>query len=198
MTRAVALLRGINVGGRNPIRMADLRACFEAGGFGDVSTYIQSGNVVFTAGHGSGRGPGAEDLALRIEKLLAGRFGFAIPVVVVGGSALRRVVSEAPDGFGADPARYRYDVLFLKPPLRASEAIAQVPVRDGVDEAHPGPGVLYFSRLTARAAQSRLSRVVSLPIYQSMTIRNWNTTTRLLAMAEGDGVRSADGPGKAG
>ena len=47
---------------------------------------------------------------------------------------------------------------------------------------HPGPGVLYFSRLIAKAAQSRLPRVASMPIYKSMTIRNWRTTTTLHQM----------------
>ena len=56
------------------------------------------------------------------------------------------------------------------------------PTRPGVDEAFAGRGVLYFSRLISRAAQSRLSKIVSLPIYQSMTMRNWNTTTMLLRM----------------
>jgi uncharacterized protein (DUF1697 family) len=53
-----------------------------------------------------------------------------------------------------------------------------------VDEVTPGRGVLYFSRLISKASQSRLSRVVSLPISKSMTIRNWNTTTRLLRMMD--------------
>jgi uncharacterized protein (DUF1697 family) len=62
-----------------------------------------------------------------------------------------------------------------------------VPTRQGVDEVHAGRGVLYWSRLISRAAQSHLSKVVSLPIYQSMTIRNWNTTTTLLRMMDESG-----------
>jgi uncharacterized protein (DUF1697 family) len=54
MARYVALLRGINVGGKNPIKMTDLKACFEAEGFEDVATYIQSGNVVFTSDRSAG------------------------------------------------------------------------------------------------------------------------------------------------
>jgi len=61
---------------------------------------------------------------------------------------------------------------------------SSVPAREGVDRVSAGPGVLYFSRLVRRAAESRLARVVSMPIYQSMTIRNWNTTTRLLELME--------------
>ena len=54
----------------------------------------------------------------------------------------------------------------------------------GVDEAHAGPGVLYFSRLISKASQSRLSKIVSSPIYKSVTIRNWNTTTKLLRLMD--------------
>ena len=56
--------------------------------------------------------------------------------------------------------------------------------KQGVDQAHAGTGVLYFSRLISKASQSQLSRLVSLPIYKSMTIRNWNTTTKLLQLLE--------------
>lgn len=65
-----------------------------------------------------------------------------------------------------------------------------VKVREGVDAAYKGKDVLYFSRLIAKAAQSYLSRLVGLPVYQSMTIRNWNTVTKLLGLAEG---RAKDG-----
>src|SRR5512141_1230690 len=76
MARYVALLRGINVGGNNLIRMADLRACLEADGFDDVRTYIQSGNVVFTA---SG---GPATLTERLERTLSAAFGYEATVAV--------------------------------------------------------------------------------------------------------------------
>ena len=180
MTGYVALLRGINVGGKNLIRMPALKACFEAGGFEDVSTYIQSGNVLFRSGGG-----GSAALTRRIEEMLTATFGhYRASVVVRSRAQMRAIVDGAPKGFGADPAAYRYDVIFLKEPLTGSAALRDVPTREGVDAAHAGKGVLYFSRLTARATQSRLGKVISLPIYQSMTIRNWNTTTKLLAMME--------------
>lgn len=179
MGRYVALLRGINVGGRNLIKMSELRACFEEHGFRDVATYIQSGNVLLESDERS-----SARLAQRIEDMLAARFDYSASVVLRTRTQLRRIVEEAPDGFGAQPGRYRYDVLFLKPPLTAAAAIESVPVKEGVDQVEGGPGVLYFSRLGSRASQSRLSRIVSSPIYQSMTIRNWNTTMKLLEMID--------------
>jgi len=178
MARYVALLRGINVGGNNLIRMADLRTCLEADGFGDVRTYIQSGNVVFT---GSGS---AATLTARLERTLSKEFGYEATLAVRSARHFRAVVDGAPEGFGVDRERYRSDVIFLMPPLTPARAIADVPTREGVDRAWSGPGVLYFDRLAARASQSRLSKVVSLPIYKSMTIRNWATTCKLLEMVE--------------
>ena len=70
-------------------------------------------------------------------------------------------------------------------PLTASEAMISVTTKQGVDEVFVGPDVLYFSRLTARATQSHLARIVALPVYQSMTIRNWNTTIKILALMNG-------------
>jgi len=179
MARYVALLRGVNVGGKNPIKMPALKACFEASGFEDVATYIQSGNVIF----GSPDGRPAE-LTGRIEEMLASTFGLRLSLVLRSRAQMRAIVDRAPAGFGAEPNRYRYDVIFLKEPLTAREAMKTVSTKPGVDEAHAGTGVLYFSRLTSRASQSRLSTIVSMPIYQSMTVRNWNTTTTLLRMME--------------
>jgi uncharacterized protein (DUF1697 family) len=180
MTRYVALLRGINVGGRNLIRMTDLAACFEAEGFTDVATYIQSGNVLFTS-----RKSGRAGLARHIEQMLAARFDYPASIVLRTRTQLQGVVGRAPEGFGSDPATYRYDVIFLKEPLTAAKAMQGVPTMAGVDEAFAGTGVLYFSRLISRASQSRLSRLVSMPIYNQMTIRNWNTTTKLLELMGG-------------
>jgi uncharacterized protein (DUF1697 family) len=188
MSRYVALLRGINVGGKNLIGMPALAACFEAQGFTDVATYIQSGNVLFTAG---GR---AADLTARIAAALSKEFGYRASLVLRTREQLRRVVEEAPRGFGSKPALRRYDVIFLMEPLTAEEALAQAPVNPDVDEVAAGDGVLYYSRLVAKASKSRLSRVTGLPIYQQMTIRNWNTTTRLLAlMAQDAPARASSG-----
>ena len=178
--RYLALLRGINVGGSNVIRMVALKACFEGLGLADVATYIQSGNVVFSAPAGD-RGR----LGQRIEAALSKQFEYDARLVVVPLDVLRRVVAEAPRGFGARPDRYRYDVIFLREPLTPRKALKAVEVKDGVDSVSTGRHALYFSRLISKATQSRLSRIIQKPEYQYMTIRNWNTTTRLLALAAG-------------
>jgi uncharacterized protein (DUF1697 family) len=178
VARHVALLRGINVGGRNLLAMADLRAAFEADGHEDVRTYIQSGNVLFTSD------AARSSLEARLEAMLERRFGVPLVVLVRSHRQLRAVVARAPDGFGTQPATFHSDVVFLKAPLTAAQAMRVVETREGVDQAHPGPGVLYLSRLSARLTQSRLNRIASVPEYQRMTIRSWTTTTKLLALLD--------------
>lgn len=182
MTRYVALLRGINVGGKNLIKMTDLKACFEALGFENVSTYIQSGNVVFRADKSD-----QAKLTSWIEEALSRTFNYKSRVVVRSYKQMKEIVTHAPKGFGSDPATYRYNVIFLKEPLTAAGAMKSVTTKEGVDQAFAGKGVLYFSILMSKATQSHISRIVSLPVYQSMTIRNWNTTTKLLDMMEAAG-----------
>ena len=179
MNQYAALLRGINVGGKNIIKMTDLKACFEAQGFKDVRTYIQSGNVLFSAA-------GADQVRLtkRIEESLSKAFHYQSRVVVRSLKQMKEIVAHAPKGFGSQPTTYRYDVIFLKEPLTAASAMESVTTKEGVDQAFAGKSVLYFSRLISRATQSHLTRIITLPVYQSMTIRNWNTTTKLLNLME--------------
>lgn len=175
----LSLLRGINVGGNNIIKMVDLKACYEQMGFGDVTTYIQSGNVIF-----SSEEKNLEKLTVKIEEALSRTFSYKSRVIVLKGRMLQEVVEEAPKGFGQRPDQYRYDVIFIKPPLTAKQALKDIPLKEGVDTVHAGTHALYFSRLTERATQSRLSKIVQLPLYQQVSIRNWNTTTKLLALME--------------
>ena len=174
----LCLLRGINVGGNNIIKMAALKKAFEDMGYTDVTTYIQSGNVVFS----SNKSPST--LQSTIEKTLSKRFTYASKVVVITKNDLKKAIREAPKSFGARPEKYKYDIIFLKKPLTAVKAIKEIEVREGVDTAAKGTNVLYFSRLTAKLGKSRLSKIVQKPAYQNMTIRNWNTTTKLLSLME--------------
>jgi uncharacterized protein (DUF1697 family) len=173
----LSLLRGVNVGGKNLVKMADLRAAFEEMGFADVATYIASGNVLFRAPRQK-----REGLAVRIESELSQRFGIDLKTVLLTEAQLRSVVEGAPKGFGADTDRC--DVIFLRGPLSASKAFALVELRDGVDRAWAGKGVLYFSRLSARASSSRLNKLMVKPEYKEMTVRSWSTTKNLLELMD--------------
>lgn len=173
------LLRGINVGGNNIIKMNDLRSCFESMGFKDVLTYIQSGNVLFKSDESD-----KTVLTNKIEKVLSERYNYKSRVIILTHQQLKKAVNEAPQGFGKDADNYRYDVLFLKEPLTPDEVMKNLITKEGVDKAYSGESVLYFSRQKTRAGQSYLTKIIALPVYQSISIRNWNTTTMLLTLME--------------
>jgi uncharacterized protein (DUF1697 family) len=173
----LALLRGINVGGNNLVKMADLRAAFEEMGFAEVATYINSGNVFFRAPRRK-----RAELAAAIEAGLSERFGFELKVAVVTEAELRAVIEEAPPGFGAETDLC--DVIFLRKPLTVKKALAAFELKEGVDRVWGGKGVVYFSRLKERATSSRLSKFASRPEYKNVTIRNWSSTNKLLAQLD--------------
>ena len=173
MPKYVALLRGINVGGKGIIMMSELKAAFEKLGYAGVSTFIQSGNVLFSSSKKQAT------LAREITAMLFAKFGVESKTVVLSASDLEVVVIKCPKGFGKDPARYRYDVIFFTEPHDLKKLLLTIPRKEGVDETFAGKHSLYFSRLTSKASQSRLSKIMSMPVYKSMTIRNWNTTTKL-------------------
>ncbi len=190
--RWVALLRGINVGGNNIIPMADLRACVSALGFTGVATYIQSGNVLFDA-------PGRHATVVKtLEQALSTSFNYQAKLVLRSAAEMQEVLDDAPEGFGSDRTQFKYDVLFARPGVDVAAVLAEVPVHPEVDVAavlaevpvHPevdvataGRHALYYRRFIARETSSRLSRLVQMPVYKELTVRNWNTTLRLVQMA---------------
>jgi uncharacterized protein (DUF1697 family) len=157
--------------------MSALKSCFESMGLSNVSTYIQSGNVLFSSDKND-----KEKLVDIIETQLSQTFDYQSKIVLISKKQLESVVTKAPDKFGTDPEKYRYDVVFLKEPLTAVNAVKNIKIREGVDTVTQGKDVLYFSRLIELAGKSYLTKIISLPIYKNMTIRNWNTTSKLFEL----------------
>ena len=181
--RYVALLRGINVGGKNKVGMAALKTMLEELGLEDVKTYIQSGNAIFRSALA------AETLARKIERQLVADFKLddeLIKVLVITDEQLRSVVENRPRGFGSKPDTYHSDAIFLMD-IDASEAFAVFKPRDGVDQVWEGSGVIYSQRVSAERTKSRLSKITASPLYKSMTIRSWATTEKLLKLLEETG-----------
>lgn len=172
----LALLRGINVGGNNIIRMEELARLFEDEGFSGVKTYIQSGNVLFQDVERD-----KTKLARRIEKRLAAK-EIRVPAALLTFSELRRIIEKKPPGFGEEKSLYRYDVIFLIEPLDAKDAHRQIKTREGVDTLWAGEGALYISRTVRDLSKSAFSKIAQSPVYQQVTVRNWNTTEKLYAL----------------
>ena len=178
MTAYLVLLRGINVGGKNRVPMAELRQVLEDAGFENVSTYIASGNVFLDSDLSAAK------VAEKIEAVLPKAFKLdaeLIRVAVLSKQALEAVVKRRPKGFGDEPKKHHSDAVFLMG-IEDDEAMAVFSPREGVDKVWPGKGVIYSQRLSAQRTKSRLNRIVSSPLYKSMTIRSWQTTLALLAL----------------
>ncbi len=179
MTQYVALLRGINVGGNNIIKMADLKASLVEAGFDDVATYIQSGNVLFSSPETD-----VAKIDARFMAAMGKSFGYKAPVMFRSHAQMKSIVHDAPRDFGTRPDEYRYDVLFVRDPLTATEALSNITLREGVDAAAKGDDVLYFWRTLRNITRSHINKIVGTPMYQNITIRNWNTTSKLLTMMD--------------
>lgn len=182
MTTYLALLRGINVGGKNKVPMAGLKAMLEDIGLKDVATYIQSGNAMFRSSLA------ATTIARRIEEGLTSTFKLddaLIKVLVISRETLKSVIDKRPKGFGDEPGKYHSDAIFLMD-IDRDEAFAVFVPRDGVDKVWPGEGVIYSQRLSAERTKSRLGKIVASPLYKSMTIRSWQTTLKLMELMDKD------------
>jgi uncharacterized protein (DUF1697 family) len=187
MPTHVALLRGINVGGNNKVAMADLREVVASLGHTEVSTYIQSGNVLFTVREGPA--DAATTLAADLERAIEEAFGLRLRVVVLSRAELAQVISDNP--YRAEPnPRYVHAMFFPAEPgeqVRESVAAAgqQAAAKGGRDEATVVGRTLFLhtpdgygrSELAVRLGRARG------PVADG-TARNWATVTKLLALCD--------------
>jgi uncharacterized protein (DUF1697 family) len=172
----VLLIRGINVGGKNKVPMADLREHLEELGFSHVSTYIASGNVILMSEKS------ANEVKTTVEAMLPKKFRLdskLVKVLVLTRNQLQVVIDNKPKEFGEQPDKYHSDVIFLID-IDPTEAMLVFNPREGVDKVWSSNGVVYSERLSVERTKSHLSKIIGTTAYQSMTIRNWNTTTKLL------------------
>jgi uncharacterized protein (DUF1697 family) len=180
LTIYIALLRGINVGGKNKIKMADLKSMFEGTGMCRVKTYIQSGNVLFQSDEEE------ETLRQKLEQEIEATFGFAIKVILRSSEALKKVTENCPfskDEIAAAEATAEGESLYVS-------FLLQEPSEEGI------------KRLEAYKSETEEYKIVDRDIYllfpQSIlksklannlhkldvpvTVRNWKTVTKLVAL----------------
>lgn len=176
----IALLRGINVGGHNLVKMDKLRSICESCGFEFPRTYLQSGNVVFTPRSSN---PGA--IAAKLEAAIERELGFRPAVILRTQAELERIISANPFAARPNLDRAKLVVIFLKkdPGQQAREKV--VAIQAGPEEIGACGRELYVyyaggigkSRLTPALLEKALGGI-------SGTARNWNTVNALLALAE--------------
>jgi uncharacterized protein (DUF1697 family) len=174
--RHVALLRGINVGGKNKLPMKDLAALFDGAGCGDVVTYIQSGNVVYSA---------KPALARRVPELISNaiesELGLHVPVIVRSAEELASAAAAIPFAPADCEARLLY-VAFLRDRPTAAQIAGLDPERSPRDEFRVVGREVYL-KFAGGAADTKLTNAYfDGRLATVSTMRNWNTVTKLLEL----------------
>lgn len=177
MTRYIALLRGINVGGNNKIVMPELKAAFERQEFKNVVTYINSGNILFDSGLE------LQAVKTACESLLEKDFGLKITVGIISASDLIEALEHAPEWWnnGADS---KHNAIFVIPPATAEEVCASVgEAKPEYENVAFHSNVIFWSAPIKTFSHTRWSKVVTnKSVYNLITIRNANTVLKLAAM----------------
>lgn len=179
MKKYIALLRGINIGGRNKIAMPLLRVAFEQAGFSDVATYINSGNVLFSSDIQD-----KDELIKICEALITAEFDLKIPVAVVAVEEVAEQLNHAPDWWNQEKETIYY-VIFMIPPMTVEEVFASVgEIKPEYEQiAHHGD-VIFWSAQRKTFNKARWSKIASSSVNNHVTIRNANTVNKLLLMSQ--------------
>lgn len=178
-TTYIAFLRGINVGGNNIIKMANLRTALSERDFNDVKTYIQSGNIVF-----SSPSHDKQKLAQAIQSIIFEKFKVTCDVVIFSKDEWRTIIKSAPSWWGHD-GTWKHNILIMTGPHVMKEVVAAIgELKPDIEELKPGIGVLYQSMSLTSFGRTTAGKLAANPIYKKMTIRNFNTATKLLSFME--------------
>jgi uncharacterized protein (DUF1697 family) len=171
--RCVALLRGINVGGKTLVKMADLKTCMEALGLDNVSTYIASGNVLFESGERDGA-----KLERKIERAIEQRFRLPVKVVVLDRAAYTRVVKAIPKSWVGD-ASLRANVAFVRRGTDAKQVVRELQPDTAIEEVRAINGAILWATKREALNRSVMRKLIGGAAYKELTVRNLNTTLKL-------------------
>ena len=172
----VALLRGINVGGNRKVDMKQLKATFEHAGMNDVSTYINSGNVIF-------RSDSDDPVSLTelLESAIQSEFGFPVKVMLRDTGNIRALVEMLPDDWVNGPEA-KCDVMFLGEDVDDRAVLDLLTIKPEIDDVRYGPGAVLWRVERSAATRSGMLKLVGTDLYANMTVRNCNTLRKLDAL----------------
>ena len=179
MKRYIALLRGINISGKNRIPMAELKKGFEDLSFQNVKTYLNSGNVIFSNGE-------EDNQALKsiIEQMIKERFGLQIPVYVITKEKLEDILDHAPEWWGNDDREIYDNLIFILPPASFSEVYERIgEPKEGLEKIMNYRDVIFWSfDLKHYQKTNWWPKTAGLEIGMKLTIRTANTVRKIVAM----------------
>lgn len=168
----IALLRGINVGKTKRIDMKQLKLIFENIGYTGVSTYINSGNIIFESPEN------IKSINDEITSKLSDNFGYPVPLLIKTSRDLKSIVKKIPSSWLNDDIQ-RTDVAFLFSEIDSDKVINELPVRKEFIDVRYVKGAIFWNLKRENYNKSHLNKIISHKFYQYMTIRNINTVRYL-------------------
>ncbi len=169
----VALLRGINVGGKNKVEMAKLKISFEHIGLRNVKTYINSGNVIFQSDSSD-----KSNLVKRIETEIKKDFGFNVSVLIRSLPQIKTLLSELPESW-VNNQNMKCDVMFLQPEIDKPAILKQIPYNPEIEDVRYYPGTVVWRIDRNNVNRGKVIRIIGSDTYKRLTIRNANSVRKL-------------------
>jgi uncharacterized protein (DUF1697 family) len=180
LEKYIALLRGINIGGKNKISMPELKLAFEEIGFLDVITYINSGNVIF-----SSNTQDKNEMIRKSVSIIKDKFKISIPVTIISAKELSDVLKHAPEWWNTDNKEIYDNAIFVISPTTTDEVFAAVGDANPEYEKVGSHGnVIFWSASLKTFNKARWSKIAGSSVNNNVTIRTANTTRKLLELAE--------------
>lgn len=178
MEKYIALLRGINVGGKNKVAMSELKELFIQNGFQNVVTYINSGNIIFSSNRID-----EEKLTKECERLICNKFKMNIPVFVIAFHDLLTALHHAPSWWDQEKDA-KHNAIFVLPSVTVDEVFQEIgETKPEYEKVDYYGRVVFWSAPIQTFSRTRWSKVVGSSVYDSITIRNANTVKRILQLA---------------
>lgn len=179
MKRYVALLKGINLSGKNKVPMAELKKGFEKLAFEEVKTYLNSGNIIFSSDEED-----TKKFTNQIEVMIKNQFGLDIPVFVISREALEDILHNAPDWWGDDNKEIYDNLIFIIPPAKFSDVYSEIgePKKE-LERIKDYKEVIFWSFSRKDYQKTNWwSKTASANISTKLTIRTANTIRKIVSM----------------
>ena len=178
MKRYMALLRGINISGKNKVVMAELKKEFESLKFEDVKTYLNSGNVIFSSREN------IEKITKQIEEMLKKNYDFKIPVFVLEQEKLKDILEHAPTWWGSDDKAIYDNLIFIIPQLSFKEVFEEIgEAKEDLEKIQNYNDVIFWS--FSRKDYQKTNwwpKTANTNVSKKLTIRTANTVRKIVSM----------------